>query len=180
MKLKRLGRRSEEVGGEETEALLAHVHLPELVCERTDSRLLVCRSLTEPRRIDVLRFRWRTSVVGRLSRLTRHLLCCKPTLRGETGREQLRGLRRLAGNGAICGPGGRCYRVRAVVCLRLASCILPTFWVVVSLRRWGRGRGGVHRAVHAFGVREGGLPLRPARRSFWDDSSGLLYAASKR
>lgn len=161
MEFKRLGRCSEQVSGEETEALLADVHLRELVCERTDSRLLVHRPLPEPWLVDVLRLRLRSSIVRRLSWLA-YLLLCELALGGETGSEELRRLCRLARHRTVRGTRRRCNRVRAVVRLRLAGCILPTFCVMLAWR-WGGGRDRVQGALR---VKERLLPLRPPRRGF--------------
>ena len=167
MKLEGLGRCSEEIGREQTITLLTHVHLPELICERTYSRLLVGWSLSESRLIDVFRLRLRSSIVWLLPRLARHLLLCELTLCSKTGREKLRGLRGLARSGAICWRKAgtwcrRCHIVRAIVRLCLTRCILPPFRMMLLSRRRGRGWSG----VHAFRVRKRRLPLRPSRRSF--------------
>ena len=168
MQFKGLRRCGEQVSGEETEALLAHIYLRELVCERTDARRLIGWSLAKPWLVDVLRLRLRSSIVRRLPWLA-HLLLCELALRRETGSEELRRLRRLAWDRTVRGPCRSyrgCNRVRTVVCLRLTCCILPTFCVMVGLRRRGCGRGGVHCRIHALGIRKRRLPLCPPRRGF--------------
>ena len=110
MQFKGLRRCGEQVSGEETEALLAHIHLRELVCERTDARRLIDWSLAKPWLVDVLRLWLRSSIVRRLPCLA-HLLLCELALRRETGSEELRRLRRLAweleaGTALYAGPAG--------------------------------------------------------------------------
>ena len=112
MKLERLGRGGEQVSREQTKALLAHVHLRELVGKPSDPRRLVHRALPKSRRIDVLRLLRCAPVVRRLCcRLASDLLLRELALRRETGSEELRRLRRLAweleaGTALYAGPAG--------------------------------------------------------------------------
>ena len=110
MQFKGLRRCGEQVSGEETEALLAHIHLRELVCERTDARRLIGRSLAKPWLVDIPRLWLGSSIVWRLPCLS-HLLLFELPLCRETGSEELRRLRRLAweleaGTALYAGPAG--------------------------------------------------------------------------
>ena len=168
MKLKRLGRGGEQVSREQTKALLAHVHLRELVGKPSDPRRLIHRTLPKSRRIDVLRLLRCAPVVRRLCcRLASDLLLRELALRRETGCEELGWGSGLARNGGICGPyGGGRHCVRAVIRLGLACCILPTFCVMRSLRRRGCARRWVQSRGHALGIGVRRFPLRPSRSGF--------------
>ena len=165
MQLERLRRGSKQVGREEAKTLLAHIHLRELVGKPSNRGLPICRLLTKPWRIDVLRFLRSTSIVRRLcSGLRWNLLLGELALRSETGSEELGLLRGLSGDGTV----GRTWRsnhcVRAIVSLRLACSILSTFSVVRGLR--GRRCAWSGTWAHAFGIREWWLPLGSARCGF--------------
>ncbi len=167
MQLERLRRGSKQVGREEAKTLLAHIHLRKLVGEPGYRSLPIRRLLTEPRCIDVFWFLRRTSIVRRLcSGLRRDLLLGKLSLRGETGSEELGRLSGLIGDGTVGGTRRSSHRVRAIVRLRLACCILSTF----SMMRGLRGRrctwSGIEARAHALRIGERWLPLRSARCGF--------------
>ena len=179
MKLERLRRSGEQIGSEQAEAFLAHVHLRELVRKRTCPRLLIGRPLTETWRVDVLRLGWRTSIVGGLPRLATHLLLRELALRRKTGGKKLGRLRRLTGNSSTIGRTRSGQSFCAVVCLSLTSSILPTLAMMLRLRRgrraWCLGHGGI-----ALGVGERRLPLGPSRSGFCTRRFAVCMQGDKR
>ena len=167
MQLERLRRGSKQVRGEETETLLAHIHLRKLVGETSDRGLPICWLLTKSWRIDVLWFLRSTSVVRRLcSGLGRGLLLRELAFRGETGGEELGRLSRLSGDGTVGWTRRSNHCVRAIVGLRLACCILSTLCMMRRLRGRRCTRRGIEAWAHGLGIREGWLPLCSTRRGF--------------
>ena len=82
MQLERIRRSSEQVSRHKAKALLANIHLRELIRKATDTRRLVDRTLAKSGSVDVFGLRLRTSIVrGLLPRLPAYLLLRELALR---------------------------------------------------------------------------------------------------